>query len=258
VSCKLLIVLVLGAAQTARAERAIDVEAAGAPFAPEELVAALRVRISADGAPVRIRVTAIDQGVRIESHGAVRDVPLADLHGGDAARLVALAADDLLLDDLAAPPPSLPRARTTTLGVLGGAAAWDGTLGDLAVDLAMPRGPLVLAVEADVARMFGGTLAMTAATLRATAGVRTGWLELRGGLTLLPLFVTTGAGDATVLVGAGASARVHVPVTSSVSGVLAGGIDAFATRTEYRITGMPAMTTPRWAPWFALGIEVPL
>ena len=254
-----MIVLVLvGTARRARAERPIHVEAAGAPFAAEELVAALRVRIPANGAPVQIRVTAIEQGVRIESGGAVRDVPLADLRGGDAARLVALAADDLLLDDLAMPPPALPRARKTTLGVLGGAAAWDGTLGGMALDMVVPRGGVVLAVEAGGARLFGGALDVTAATVRATAGVRAGWLEVRGGLTFVPVFVTTGAGDATVLAGAGASARVLVPISPALSGVIGGGLDVFATRTEYRITGMPALTTPRWAPWLALGIEVPL
>ena len=247
--------IVLALAGTARADRTIHVDAAGTPFAPAELEAALRVRIPAAGAPVAIRVTAIDHGVRIESGGAVRDVPLADLHGGDAARLVALAADDLLLDDLAMPPPS---PAPVTIGVLGGAAAWTNALGNVAVDVVVPRAGYVLAVEAGGGKLFGGALAATAADVRASAGVRTGWLELRAGVTLVPLFVSTGTGDATVLAGAGASARVRVPVSSALRVVAGAGADVFATQTQYRVSGMTALTTPRWAPWLALGIEVPL
>jgi len=258
VSCKLLVTLALvGTARKARAERAIHVDAAGAPFAAADLEAALRVRIPAKGAPVSIRVTAIEHGVRIESRTGFRDVPLADLHGNDAARLVALAADDLLLDDLAVPPPE-PPSRAVSLGVLGGAAAWDGALGNVAVDVAVPRGSMVLAVEAGGGRMVGGALAVTAAHVRATVGVRSDWLELRAGVTAVPLFVSTGAGDVTMLVGGGVSARALLPVSSSVRAVIAAGGDVFATQTEYRVAGMAAMTTPRWAPWAALGIDVPL
>jgi hypothetical protein len=269
VSCKLLIVLALvGIARRARAERPIHVDAAGAPFEARQLEAALRMRISPDGAAVRIRVTAIENGVRIESHGAVRDVPLSDLHGSDAARLVALAADDLLMADLAMPPPPVPVAPRASLGLLGGAAAWNGlagggaatseTLGGMALEVVVPRGAYVLAVEAGGGRLFGGGIDVTAGDVRASAGVRAGWLEARAGVTLVPMLVSTGAGDFTVLVGAGASARVHVPLGASLGAVLGGGADVFATQTQYRITGMPVLTTPRWSPWIALGIEVPL
>jgi hypothetical protein len=266
VSCKLLIVLALvGTARRARAERAIHVDAAGAPFAASQLEAALRVRIAPEGAAVRIRVTAIDHGVRIESRGAVRDVPLSDLHGSDAARLVALAADDLLMTDLATPPPPPPRAPHPSLALLGGAAAWNsagtstgGALGSMSLDLIVPRAGYELAVEAGGAHLFGGGLDVAAADVRASAGVRMRWLELRAGLTLVPMLVSTGAGDFTVLAGAGASARIHVPLGESLAAVVGGGADVFATQTQYRIAGMPTITTPRWAPWAALGIEVPL
>jgi hypothetical protein len=72
----------------------------------------------------------------------------------------------------------------------------------------------------------------------------------------MPLTVGDGAGDATVLVGAGTSVRLRAPIGLGVDAVLAGGIDLFATRTTYVLDGMPVLTTPRIAPWLAAGFEV--
>src|SRR3954471_4469139 len=128
------------AVRKAAAERAIVVdEPANAPFAATELAAAIRVRIASDGAPVRVRVTPTTTGVRIETRGEHREVDLSGLHGADAARMVALAADDLLVDDLA-PPPLPERRQPLELGVLGAVTGWDGVLGGLTLDLAVPRG----------------------------------------------------------------------------------------------------------------------
>jgi hypothetical protein len=266
VSLKLMIgVAILCGARPAAAERSITAEVSAiAPFDAAELTAALRVRLPADGAPVELRVTATPDGVRIEARGNVREVTLRDLTGPAAARLVALAANDLLLDDLAdlpLAPPSLARSiaapdhASTTIGVLGAAAAWQHVLGGLGVDLATERGGWLLAIDAAGATLVDGPLHLTAAMLRLCGGVRLGWLELRAGATLAPLIVSDGRGDRTILAGAGASARVRLPVTGAVRAVIAGGVDLFATRTTYLLEGA-MLATPRAAPWIAAGMEV--
>src|SRR4051812_48462647 len=73
---------------------------ATAPFDAPQLAAALRLRLPASGAPIRVRVVTTPDGVRIEAGGSVREVALRGNTGPDAARLVALAATDLLLEEL--------------------------------------------------------------------------------------------------------------------------------------------------------------
>lgn len=253
------------------APRAIFVElAAPVPFDAGELTAALRVRLPAVGAPVQVRVTPVAGGVRIEAERGARELALGDASGAAAARLVALAAQDLLLDDLAAAPePRLrpPPAATTigadgperggrTVGVLGAVAAWDAPLGSLSIDVVLPRGRWLAAIDAGGGALVGGSLSLAAATVRGSGGVRVGWLELRGGVTLAPVIVRDGAGDRTVLAGAGGSVRARLPLGRGVRAVLAGGADVFATRTSYLRNGTLAMATPRWAPWLAAGVEV--
>jgi hypothetical protein len=257
VSSPLLIaIVVLCAVRQARAERAIVVEAAQAPFDPAQLETAIRMRAPRDGAALHVRVVPTAHGVEVEVRGAVREVDLAGLRGAEAARLVALAADDLMLDDLATAPAPAPERETLRVGVLGSVAAWDSALPGLAIDLVVPRRGWLAALEVGGARLAGGTVDASAAVIRASAGVAGRFYEVRGGLTLVPLFVTSGLGDQTVLVGAGASGRLFAPLGDGVRAVLAAGVDAFATRTEYRQGGMTALTTPRSSPWLAAGLEV--
>jgi hypothetical protein len=245
-------------AAPAFAERSIEVEVIdAAPFAASELTSAMRVRLPADGAPVHVRVSTASDGVRIEARGTVRAVQLGDLRGEAAARLVALAANDLLLEDLAlepSPPPSTPRI---SVAVLGGATAWERPLGGLALDLTIPRSPrVVLALEAGGSQVLAGPLSLSAAIVRASGGVRAGMFEFRAGATFAPLFVDEGPGDRTILFGGGASIRLRFPIAARGALVLAGGADVFATRTTYIVDDMVVLTTPRAAPWLAAGIEV--
>lgn len=236
-----------------------------APFAAGELASAMRVRLAPEGAPVHVRVTPTPTGARVEARGGVREVALGGLGGAAAARLVALAASDLLLDDLASPPlspPSLSRVNradvrgAATVGVFGGAAGWDGVLGGLTLDGALPRDRWLITIDLGAATLVDGPVNLTSGVVRLGGGVRAGLFELRAGLTVASVFVSDGAGDRTVLVGAGTSLRFRAPVTSGIRAVFVGGVDAFATRTEYRLDGMTAMATPRLAPWIAAGIEV--
>jgi hypothetical protein len=260
--------MIVCGAREAAADRAIAVDVVGAPFEPGELVAALRFRVAPDGRRLQLRVTATEHGVRIEGPGGMREIALGGLRGAAAARLVALAASDLLLDDLAgldlvasslaAPGPAPGSRAPATLGVLGGVSGWAGMLGDLAVDVTVPREGWLVAIELGGGELVDSTLHVTAAVLRACGGLRAGPLEARMGLTAVPVLITSGAGDQTVLLGANASVRVRIALPAGVRGVLAGGADVFATRTEYRLAGMPVLTTPRAAPWLAAGLEVGL
>jgi hypothetical protein len=254
----LVIGLLLCTVRGAAAERSIAVDAPGAPFEAGELVAAIRVRVPVDGPPLRVRVTATASGVRVEAGGGARDVELASLHGPAAARLVALVASDLMLDTPAPIPIAAPAtAHEPTLGVLATAAGWDGVLGGLALDLVLPRGPWLVAFDAGGGTLLGGAIQLTAAMVGVDVGRREGPFEARVGVIAAPVLVTTDGGDRTVLAGARASVRARVPL-GGVRVVLAAGADAYATQTEYRIAGQSTSTTPRIAPWLAVGVEVPL
>jgi hypothetical protein len=258
----LLCVLIACGARRAAAQRSISVEvAANVPVKADELVAAMRVRVATEGGPIHAQVTAIPDGVRVMAHGNVREVALEGLGGVDAARLIALAASDLFLDDLAtsADAPSRGadrRARSVTLGMLGAAAGWDGVLGGVSLDAAVTRGSWLAAVDVTGGELATGPVHLMTGLLRADGGLTAGWIDLRAGLTVAPVSVSDGAGDRTVLYGGNASVWIHLPITSRLRAVIAGGADVFATRTEYRLSGMPATATPWWAPWLAVGVEV--
>ena len=219
-------------------------------------------------APIRVRVFAITGGVRVESRGGARDIPLGTFTGAAAARLVALAASDLLVDDLAvtlldepeaarASAPVDARARgRTTVSAFGSAAAWSHALGGLAIDVARSSGDRVVALEAGGGTLIGSPLRLTAGVVRVGGGVRIGSAELRATATVVPLFVSDGVGDQTALWGIGASARARIPLVAGVRAVVATGVDVFATRSTYVVDAMPVLETPRAAAWFAAGVEV--
>ena len=243
--------------RTAAAERAIEVDVSGAPFEAHDLVDALRVRVASQGAPIHVRVTPDAGGVRVEARGAARDVQLQGLSGAAAARLVALATDDLFLDDLATSPPP-PASSEMTLAVLGTVASWDNTLAAGSLE---PRDSRRVCGHRDRRRgrrAVTGKLSLYTAAVRLDGGVRHGWFEARAGAVVVPVFVTNGKGDSTVVAGVGASVRARLPVTAGVRAVLAAGVDAFADRTQYDVSGMSDVATPWWAAWAGLGMEVAL
>ncbi len=248
-------------APLAVAERAIEVDVpVGAPFDAAELRSALAVRLAPDGARVELRVAVAAQGiVHVTAGERARDVDVGGLHGEAAARLVALAASDLMLDDLAevpAPPARAPREARMTLGALGLVSSWPAPLAGGAADIAIPSGGAVVAIELGGGTLVGANLRVTALTARLAAGVYAlDVVELRAGVTLAPIFVAGGA-DRTLLAGGHVAARLHVPLWARVHAVLAASLDVFATRVEYRVGGMTVLATPRVAPSLSLGFEV--
>ncbi|MBL0220295.1 MAG: hypothetical protein IPQ07_41300 [Myxococcales bacterium] len=266
--------IVCGGSLPASAERAIDIELSGpAPFEASELAAAMRMRLPADGAAVRVRVTGTADGVHVDTTLAAATCRCVGSPGPAAARLVALAASDLLLSELAAAPgcgagsprkdriEPLTRRCRVRWGCSGSAAGWEGVrsvLGAASLDLAQPvRGYLGI-IEVEGGAIAGGDVALIAAVVRVDGGLRTSVFELRAGLTIAPIYVRTGAADLTALIGGNASVRIRIPVTRAARAVLALGADVFVTRTSYLLDGATVMTTPRAAPWVAAGMEVAL
>ena len=256
------ILFVCAAAPMAAAERAIAVDVpAAAPFDARELRHALALRLPPGGARVEVRVALGHAGlVQIIAGERAREIDVAGLHGAAAARLVALAASDLLLDDLAVAPPAAAAGRASsamTVGALGAVSSWPHALAGAAVDVAVASGSRLVAVELGGATLIAAGLRMTTMTARIGAGLRPHEaVELRAGVTLAPVFVSDGAGDRTALVGGHAAVRLRFALQARVRMIVAAGADVFATRTEYRVGGMPVFATPRIAPSLGLGIEV--
>jgi len=259
----LLLLLCHGAA----AERRVEVHAdARAPFTAADLADALRVRVAPAGRAIRVDVIAVAGGVQVATARGSRTIELEGRIGAEAARLVALAAVDLVADEAAEPPASSPalvdtveasavRATPLTISVLGTGAAWSSVLAGGTIDFALQRGHFVAALELGGGKLTGGELDLTSGIVRLGAGARFSYFELRAGATLAPIFVATGAGDQTVLAGGGASLRARLPITTSARLVLAGGVDAFATHTVYHDRAM-TIATPWVMPWLAAGLEV--
>jgi len=258
VSLRILIAAAIASVSApAQAERTVRVElVGGAPFAASELVAALRLRLPQAGHAVDVHVLAESDAVSVEVDGTTREVALAGRAGGDAARLVALAVVDLALDDLAVAPIEPEHSRPITVALLGSATAWSGLLAGATAELAYVRGNALGVIEVGADRYVTSDLHITEGRIRIAAGTRFGWVDVRGGLVLAPLFVSDGTGDQTLLVGAGASVRVRVPITAGVRFVVAAGVDAFATRTTYVREGMTPITTPWLAQTLSAGMEI--
>jgi hypothetical protein len=251
------LLVVLGSGRAA-AERAIVVELAGPQaFDAGELTAAVRVRVAPDGGRIQLRVSRSGDGVLVETRGATRSVVLGDRRGADAARLVALAASDLLFDDLAQSPTVEPRAPGFTIAALGTVAAGDsGSLAVATIDLTLPRGAWLATASLGAGQLIGAGVHASEGIVRLGGGRRIGWLDLTAGVTFVPISVSDGAGDLTMLVGGGVAARLRVPLAERVWLVIAAGADAFATRSEYTSNGTAVASTPWLAPWVALGVEV--
>jgi len=264
------------------APRALQVDIApGVPVQPGELATALQVRL-APGRALAVRVTPVRDGAVAVAVGDTatdrgREVAIGTLAGADAARLIALAVADLALDDLAmAPPPTdavaAVDARATpslvaaphgqlSVALVGTASAWSAPLVGGGLDAVYARGaPGRLGwlgfLEADGGGLASGALHLDAVTARAGVGVRWAAVDVRAGITAMPVWVSNGGGDQTVLWGGNLAARLRLPLTAAVRGVLAVGADAFATRSVYTIAATAVVSTPWLAPYVAVGVEV--
>lgn len=256
-----MIAMLVCASRLATAEPVVEL-AGDTAFDAAQLTAALAVRVGPRD--VRVRVTPTTEGVIVEIGGAARVVPLDGARGEAAARLVALAASDLVLVDLATPPttppgesPLAPPRDPFTVAITGAATSgWDGVLGGVTAHLTLPRGAWLGVLDLGGVTLVDSDLDLTGAIVRVGAGRRLGWLDVRVGATAVPISVAGGDGDRTILFGGGASAFVRLPLARGLHAILAGGVDAFATRTEYTMDSVVTAATPWIAPWLGAGLEL--
>lgn len=252
------------------------------PFSAAELQAAAELRVPGwqDLQPGTLVVRGRAAGeVELELRGWRRALPLGDAHGGEAARLVALALADLMLAVASGArgvdserPRVVPASRAAGSGEppftrialaavagrgLGALEPWNYGLA-LAVSRAYQ--PWLLDVELGLALAPARELAplrtsWSAARLRVQAGVRVArFMELLAGPALVPLWVSGGDGFFGVLPAFGFAARAVVRLGPGLDGVLAAGADLFVRRVQLQAYGMDAIATPRLAPWLGLAL----
>jgi hypothetical protein len=246
------------------------------PFSTAELEAALalRAQLATTQSPRRIEAEVSTQGtaVRVAIIGRARTVALEGVQGAEAARLVAFAILDLAGDQLdppaAAAAPESPTAPASVAvhaipAVREDDPAW--TAGVWGVG--GPRDEVTLELGV---RLHGPVRAIASAG--AGLGITTGSVERRGFPARLGIAWRHGAFEARAtavavierasaertstdaIVGGGAGVA-WIPAHVGAAALLVGaGADAFATAIDYRVAGMPVVTTERFGWWAGLGI----
>ncbi len=260
-----IVVVVLGLGGVAGAAGApIHVELTGEEvFAREELVAAIAARgpLASERSPGVVVVVAVEGDEASISVGERRrTIALGERRGGAAARLVAIAAHDLV-----APLPAMPatdvRRRGTDVSTWAVAAGSFGALEPaslgVAIDLSVPLTSHWRAAATLQATWTGEVepgFSMTSFTLRPAVGLRLGLAELRLGPSLTRYAVDGGTGHASFLLGAGATVLLRARVLGGASVMVAAGGDLYAQRASFASTGAPFLSTPRVWLWGGAGL----
>lgn len=248
------------------------------PFSSEELEAALRLRLGADH---RVEVTSEADTIRITVDGTTRSIVLGEERGVEAARVVALVAAAIALDGAEQRVAAArPRVAPVEAGELDEVAVprrarparWSlgATMTPAVGELARNAGGVLVGYDRRVAGVRGFASAgasMTMAELPPPApAVRTIEFPLRVGAWLgdrvavgaaalaVPYNTTGGAGDRSVLFGAGVMARARVVIGDGVGVVGYAGLDAMASTVEYRWEETAVLASARLRPWIAIGV----
>jgi len=225
------------------------------PCARGELIEALTLRITTTDA---IAVQATGDRVQIRIADRTRELDLGGVRGAAAARLIALAAADLILIEepagAPAPPAPVPWGRIAVGARLSTGAAPKGTF---AVDLTLGRRPPRVAVELGVGTNSSGAtgvgVSLLAVPVRAAIAFGND-VELRAGAVAIPHVVDyAGYHHTDVLWGAGLEGRGRIALDSAYL-VLSAGLDVFANQLEYRYDGTGVLVTPRVQIWSGLGV----
>ncbi|HUQ01368.1 MAG TPA: hypothetical protein VM261_02685 [Kofleriaceae bacterium] len=254
-----------------------------APFTEAELQDALRLRLG--GGDHRVEVVSGARVVTISVDGKTRSVRLGTERGAEAARVVALVAAAIVLDDaqdawrfedVPAAEPAPVAASSSSAASPEREAATRWTLAALvtpaAAERTQPGGGAWVAYD----RRGGGggarpmlAIGVTSSSIelgeRAPA-IRTVEVPLRAGAWLgdsfaagvsavaVPYLTRGGAGDANVLFGAGVMARAQLSIVHGASLVAQVGVDGMLSSVEYRWEGEPVLASGRVRPWLAVGV----
>lgn len=247
-----------------------------APFSEAELEEALRLRL---GGQHRIEVVSGARGMTISVDGTTRSIQLGSERGEEAARVVALVAAAIVLDDAqerrriavadaereqaelarerrgpakrwalaALVTPSVSERTESNTGVL---LSLDRAHGEDGVRLMMSIGVTSSSIEL-------GEMAPQIRTVEAP--VRAGaWLGDRYAVgataVAIPYETRGGAGDRNVLFGAGVTARAQLVVSGGTGVVAQVGVDGMARSVAYRWEGETVLASGRFRPWLAIGV----
>lgn len=276
----ILLSLALASPALAAGPRAVRVTCRGQlPFDRAALVRAITLRLPLVRLdPGRLPVVAVravpPDGAAIRVGEASRLVSIRGLSGEDAARVVALLSLDLMLVQQATSPPAAedaveqpgPKsaARTTgrfsvglsprlSLGVVAWSPTFEPTL-DLSVKVSRH---FLIYLEAGFTWSGQGegerALDLYEVPVRAGAGFRYAWLEVRAGAVVRPYLVSGGGEDSGVLAGGGLGLFYRHAFSPAVTGHAGVGVDLLYPRKEFRVGGQQVLTTSWAVPWLALG-----
>jgi len=238
------------------------------PFSQAQVEEALRARRPLLGASTRIEVRTGGDGLTLVRVGsAQREVDWGGRSGEEAARLVAVLAEDLAqaADPIvlsAAPLPVTPNGRALWLGLTlrspfdraDLAAHFEPTV-DVAVDLA---GGFAAFAGAGYRRSAAGAgfsaLTMDEVPLRAGAAYRRRWFDVRLGGVARAYSVGGAGSHQGVTWGAAASAALRWALGRRLSLVVAGGLDVLAARAMFSVNQQPVMSTAWVVPWLGAGL----
>ena len=245
------------------------------PFSKAELDAALSLRAAlatpTSARKVRAHVAGDGDSVLIDVTGRQRKVALDGQGGVDAARLVAFGILDLAGDDLDPPqgPTSPPETSDPVMSGITRAvpqaqsqgqrgwsiAAWGvgGTRTEAMLEGAAPLTGHVrmLAAVGGSPSVMDQSVTLQALPARLSVGVELPGtpIELRAGAIAIVERASAVRAETDLRVGVGAAAVWHVRIMRSFSLLLGAGGDGFANAFDYRVNGMPIVTTERLAWW---------
>jgi hypothetical protein len=255
----------------------VSVEVVGVPsIVPEELAATVRAQLVAIASQVGvIRIVIMHDGFDLDVDGRHRWVPIADWSDPLATRTVVLHATDLaqaaVLSDLPAPPPPMQvetraaparsldaelvvatRAgrgvRSTDPPILGlrgevaiarGRWRWGASVGwdrglrqhvDTFEDAAYDEWPVALSIAA-----------------------RDGRFELGADVAVAPYSISGHESFTGARFGAGACVRARLHIGGAIA-IVEAGADAWQKRVTLTAGGMTLFSTPRLAPFVAIGV----
>jgi len=245
------------------------------PFAEADLLEAMRLRLplmrlgqpAGKLPPVTVSAIAPDQA-SVAVGRSSRRISLEGLEGADAARIVALLSLDMISNpqnvsiSLQAPDGEPRREKSATVFVevstriglgVSESPTFEPTL-DLSIKVS--RNFLVF-VEGGVTWAAAGEgadeLRLTEIPIRAGAGIRFDWFEVRAGIALRPYFVSGVGEDEGVLVGGALELRLRRDLTPWLTGHVVAGVDVFPLRKAFDVGGNAALTTSWATPWIGLG-----
>ena len=244
------------------------------PIAPADLAATVRAQLTAIAAPAgAIHLVVSRDGVDLDVDGRHRWVAIDDWQDPLAVRTVVLHAVDLaqtaVLADLPPPAPvivrEIPAASPGAADLIvtaragHGGTSTDPTILGVRGEAAIARGAWRLGAGVGWdrgLRRHAGTpedAAYDEWPVALIAGARLGHVELAARAQVAPYLISGRESFTGARVGAGASVRARFAVGGATV-IAEAGADAWQKRTTLTAGGTTRFSTPRLAPYLAIGL----